>query len=80
MCHFEDDPANWSVGASDDKNTVALRYLLYLFSALILSGCVHSQITETEIAMETVDYPETEVVATIGLSERLAAKGTRITS
>ena len=65
---------------SDDKNTVASRYLLYLFSALILSGCVGNRIAVTEITMETVDYPETGVVATKGLGERLVAKGTRMTA
>ena len=65
---------------SDDKNTVASRYLLYLFSALILSGCAGSRITETEIVMETVNYPETGVIATKGLGESLVAKGTRMTS
>lgn len=30
--------------------------------------------------METIDYPETGVVATKGLGEQLVAKGTRITS
>lgn len=68
------------VAISDYKNTVASRYLLYLFSALILSGCVGSRITESEIMMETIDYPETGVVATKGLGEQLVAKGTRITS
>ncbi len=68
------------VVTSDDKNTVASRYLLYLFSALILSGCVGSRITVTDITMETVDYPETGVVTTTGLGERLVAKGTRMTA
>ena len=64
---------------SDDKNTVALRYLLYLFSALILSGCVGSRVTEMDIMIETVDYPETGVVATIEFGERLVAKGNLMT-
>lgn len=63
---------------SDD--TVATRYLLYLFSALILSACVGGRIAVTEITKETVDYPETGVVATIGLGERLVAKGSRMTA
>ena len=65
---------------NDDRNTVASRYLLYLFSALILSGCVGGRIAVTDITMETVDYPQTGVVATKGLGERLVAKGTRMTS
>ncbi len=65
---------------SDHKNTDALGYLLYLFCALILSGCVGNRITVMEIMTETVDYPETGVVATKGLGERLVAKGTRLTA